>query len=306
MEALDHFASPAQNFVFASVSGDIAMRIQGKFPVRRPEEGKYVLDGTRTAYEWRAFIPNEQNVMYKNPARGFASSANQYPVDATYPYYVTASSYEAYRNRRINSVLSKLTAAGPEDMMRLQFDTYNLKAAESLPTFLAALDSTSFNDKERTAFEILKAWNLYNDPDSEGASYYEAWWDALRPLIWDEMDDDKHLLDDPTTFTTIRLLKQNPELSFFDIRATPEKETAVEVLRKAFSLGVQDIEKWKTDRGKDARWADFKDTFIGHLARLEPLSVRVQHGGNHDIVNASTRTHGPSWRMIVSLEKSGV
>lgn len=306
MDALDHFSSPAQNFAFASVRGDIAMRVQGKFPVRRPEEGKYILDGTRTAFEWQAFIPNEQNVMYKNPPRGFISSANQYPADATYPYYITSTSYEAYRNRRINSVLSKITEAGPEDMMRLQFDTYNLKAAESLPVFLAALDTASFNDKERTAYQVLKSWNYYNDPDSEGASYYEAWWDALRPLIWDEMDSKKYLLDIPTAFTTIKLIRENPGLSFFDIQATPEKETAADVLRKSFTLGVEDIEEWKAKKGKSPRWADFKDTYIGHLLRQEALSVHVQHGGNHDIVNASSRTFGPSWRMVVSLEKTGL
>ncbi|HMR58408.1 MAG TPA: penicillin acylase family protein, partial [Cyclobacteriaceae bacterium] len=48
MDALNHYASPAQNFVFASVTGDIAMRIQGQYPVRRKEEGKYILDGTLT------------------------------------------------------------------------------------------------------------------------------------------------------------------------------------------------------------------------------------------------------------------
>lgn len=307
MDALNHFSAPAQNFVFASVRGDIAMRVQGKFPVRRPDEGKYVLDGTNTRYEWKAFIPNEHNAMQKNPARGFVSSANQYPADATYPYYITASSYEAYRNRRINEVLSKVTEAGPEDMMRLQFDTYNLKAAESLPVFLQALDSTSFNDKERTAYQILKTWNYYNDPDSEGASYYEAWWDVLRPLIWDEMESKKYQLQYPTTFTTIKLIREDPTLSFFDIQATPEKETAVDVLKKSFTLGVQDIEAWKTKKEKSSvRWADFKDTYIGHLLRQEALSVHVQHGGNHDIVNASTRTHGPSWRMVVSLEKTGL
>ena len=71
LEALDHYTSPAQNFVFASVEGDIAMRIQGKYPVRRKDEGKYVLDGSKTATEWQAFIPNDHNVMYKNPLRGF-------------------------------------------------------------------------------------------------------------------------------------------------------------------------------------------------------------------------------------------
>jgi penicillin amidase len=95
MEALNHYASPAQNFVFASTSGDIAMRVQGRFPVRRKLEGKFILDGSISSTQWQAFIPNEQNVMVKNPARGFVSSANQYPVDASYPYFVTASNYEA-------------------------------------------------------------------------------------------------------------------------------------------------------------------------------------------------------------------
>lgn len=306
MEALNHYSSPAQNFVFAAANGDIAMRIQGRYPVRRTDEGRFVLDGTKTQNEWRAFIPNEQNVMYKNPERGFVSSANQYPADATYPYYITASSWEAYRNRRINQVLATLTKATPADMMKLQFDNYNLKAAESLPTFISHLDTMKLNATEIAALKTLRSWDYYNNIDSEGASYYEAWWDALRPMIWDEMNNDKLALDYPTTFTTIKLIREQPTLSFFDIVSTPAKETAKELLQKSFSEGVAAIEKWKAEKNKSPRWADFKDSYIGHLLRQEPLSVHVEHGGNHDIVNANSRTHGPSWRMVVSLEKTGV
>ncbi|MFZ5999667.1 MAG: penicillin acylase family protein, partial [Bacteroidota bacterium] len=234
------------------------------------------------------------------------SSANQYPADATYPYYITASSWEAYRNRRINQVLATLTKATPADMMKLQFDNYNLKAAESLPTFISHLDTTKLNATEIAALKTLRSWDYYNNIDSEGASYYEAWWDALRPMIWDEMNNDKLALDYPTTFTTIKLIREQPTLSFFDIVSTPEKETAKELLQKSFSEGVAAIEKWKTEKSKSPRWADFKDSYIGHLLRQEPLSVHVEHGGNHDIVNANSRTHGPSWRMVVSLEKTGV
>ena len=35
---------------------------------------------------------------------------------------------------------------------------------------------------------------------------------------------------------------------------------------------------------------------------MKALAIPVRTGGNHDIVNAHSRTHGPSWRMIVSLE----
>jgi penicillin amidase len=304
MEALDHYASPAQNFVFASTRGDVAIRIQGKFPVRRKEEGKYVLDGTKTSNEWQAFIPNDQNVMDKNPARGFVSSANQYPADETYPYYITATSYEAYRNRRINKLLSEMSEITPRDMMELQFDTYNLKAEESLPTFLNYLDTTNFSKPQQRAYRILTAWDYENSVNSEGASYYEAWWDALYPLIWDEVKTSKVALEFPTTYNTIKLIKEKPELVFFDVLETPDTETAREVLQMSFLNAVATIESWKTEHKKEPLWADYKDTFIGHLLQgLPAFSYHVQHGGNHDIVNASSRTHGPSWRMVVSLEK---
>lgn len=304
-QALDHYGSPAQNFVFASSSGDIAMRVQGKYPIRRKGEGKYILDGTKTSTEWQAFIPNDQNVMDKNPSRGFVSSANQYPSDPTYPYYINGSSFEAYRNRRINKVLSGLNQITPTDLMNLQFDVYNLKAEESLPTWLGYLDTTKLSTTENDALQILKSWDLYNTIDSPGASYYEAWWDVLYPMVWDEMKESKVSLEFPTTYTTLKLIKEKPALNFFDIQGTPEKETAKEVVQKAFADGVASIEKWKINKGKSPRWADYKDTFIGHLMRLEAFSYHVEHGGNHDIVNASSRTHGPSWRMVVSLEKSG-
>jgi penicillin amidase len=307
VNAVAHFGAPAQNFVFASVSGDVAMRVQGKFPVRRPEEGKYVLDGSNSALGWQAYIPTEQNVGYKNPARGFVSSANQYPVDATYPYYVTATNFEAYRNRRINHVLGQSSGITVQDMMNLQNDNYNLKAAESLPIFLSHLDSAQLTGAALNAFQVLKSWDFFNGPSSEGASYYEAWWDNLTPLLWDEFKKEGVTLSRPTTYNTIKLIKEKPDLSFFDIQSTTEKETAREVLRKAFVLAVDDIEKFRAEHQGNAPWSEFKGSFIGHLLPpMKALSIPVKTGGNHDIVNAHSRTHGPSWRMIVSLEKTGI
>ncbi len=306
MEALNHYTSSAQNFVFACTNGDIAMRVQGKYPVRRKNEGRFVLDGTKTSNEWKAFIPYDQNVTYKNPSRGFVSSANQYPVDDSYPYYITATSFEAYRNRRINHLLSEMNAITPHDMMKLQADNFNLKASESLPALLAMLDSTKFSAEEKAAYQKLKAWDFINDIASEGASYYEAWTWAIYPMIWDEVAASKVSLPYPTAYTTIKLLKENPTLGYFDIQATPEKETALEVAQKSFSEGVKEIEKWKLETKKEPSWAVFKDSYIQHLARLEPFSYHVIHGGNGNIVDAHSKRNGPSWRMIVSLEKSGV
>jgi len=307
MEAVNYFSSPAQNFVFASVSGDIAIRVQGKFPVRRKDEGRFVLDGSKSSNGWQAFIPNGHNVMDKNPERGFVSSANQYPADSTYPYYITSTEYQAYRNRRINQVLREAGNITFRDMMRLQTDNYNLKAAESLPLFLSYLDSTQLNHLEKQAYQVLRSWDYFNHANSAGASYYEAWWDNLMPLLWDEMQNETASLSRPTAYNTIRLLRDKPELPFFDIEHTQEKETAADIINRAFILAVEDIEKWKLDHTTLPVWAEFKDSYIPHLLPpLRALSIPVKTGGNHDIVNAHSRTHGPSWRMVVSLEPSGI
>jgi penicillin G amidase len=306
MEALDHYSSPAQNFVFACTNGDIAMRIQGRYPVRRKNEGKFILDGTKTSNDWNAFIPNEQNIAYKNPTRGFVSSANQYPADQTYPYYIHAESWEAYRNRRINKILSEAAQVTPEDLMKLQLDNYNLKASESLPVFLSYIDSTQLKGEEAIAFKKLKLWDYYNNIESVGASYYEAWLRSFIPMVWDEISSSKVELPRPTTYMTIKLMKERPDLNFFDIMSTPEKETARELVQKSFKEGVATIEKWKMDKGKNPTWADYKDGYVGHLLRQEAFSYHIKHGGNGSIVNAHSRTNGPSWRMVVSLEKPAV
>jgi penicillin amidase len=306
LEALNHYSSPAQNFVFACVNGDIAMRIQGKYPIRRKNEGKFILDGTKSSSDWQAFIPNDQNVMDKNPARGFVSSANQFPADASYPYYVQASNWEAYRNRRINQVLSQLNQCTPQDLMNLQLDNLNLKASESLPTFLANLDSASLTGEALEAYTILKAWDYKNEIDSEGASYYEAWIRAFVPMVWDEFEDKNVSLPWPSTYLTIKLMKEQPDLTFFDIKSTPEKETAKEVIRKSFNEAVDAISKWKQEKNTNPRWASYKDASVSHLLKQKAFSYNIEHGGNSSIVNAHSKTHGPSWRMVVSLEKNGI
>ena len=138
--------------------------------MRRPLEGKFVLDGSKRSEDWNAFIPDADAVFSKNSPRGFESSANQYPVDETYPYYVTGTQFEAYRNRRINSILRALTKVQPEDMMKLQTDNYNLKAEEVLPLLLSALDTTTLTAGEKNARNTLAKWDYYYNVESEGAS----------------------------------------------------------------------------------------------------------------------------------------
>ena len=302
MAALDYYSAPAQNFAFASSHGDIAMRIQGKYPNKGFEEGKFLLDGSTTAHDW-TFIPFEHNIMYKNPERGFVASANQYPADSTYPYYITASNFESYRNRRINSQLREMDSITVNDLMALQNDNYNLKAAESLPYFLSVVDTLSLNQGEKAALAILKNWDFYNQIESKGASYYEAWWDELYPLAWNSLENTEVTLPHPSDYNTIKLLKEHPNLHQFDNNKTPLIENAYSIITQSFKLMALKMQEMPDLEG----WADYKNTYIKHLLRLDPFGrYNIPIGGNHNIVNATSSNHGPSWRMVVDLNPNGV
>ncbi len=306
MAALDYYSAPAQNFAFASAQGDIAIRIQGKYPNKGFEEGKFLLDGSTTEHDW-TFIPFEQNIMCKNPERGFIASANQYPADSTYPYYITARSYESYRNRRINNQLRAMDSIEVTDLMGLQNDNYNLKAAESLPYFISVVDTLPLNKKEKNALTVLKNWDFYNNINSKGASYYEAWWDTLYRLSWDELIASKVAMGRPTAYNTIKLLKDNPYLKLFDLEGTTAKENGYDIITKSFKDMATVMDKRLQDTTITMSWQDYKQTYVKHLLRLKPFGrYNIPIGGNHNIVNATSENHGPSWRMVVELDPNGV
>ncbi|MEM9922112.1 MAG: penicillin acylase family protein, partial [Bacteroidota bacterium] len=84
--SLNNFRTPPQNIVFASKEGEIALTIQGQFPMRRPEQGRFVLDGSTSESAWKGTIPIKHNPSIRNPESGFVSSANQRSTGPSYPY----------------------------------------------------------------------------------------------------------------------------------------------------------------------------------------------------------------------------
>lgn len=303
VNALKYYSSPAQNFAFASKEGNIAMWIQGKFPLKSPGQGKFLLDGSRLDQEWQGFIPFEHNANVLNPPRGYVSSANQFPVGKNYPYYVYDYNYEDYRNRSINQKLAEMKNITPQDMMAMQQDNFNLKASESLPMMLDSLDINMMNAHQKEIYSLLKNWNFNNEIQSKAASVYELWWENLYSLIWDEFKIDSLALNTPDDNTTLHIIKNYPTDSFIDVQSTPQKETVDQLISQSYFMAVEAIQEWTTSNEKDYTWSNFKGTRLQHLLRLEPFSIpNIEIGGNRGIINAVTKTHGPSWRMVVSME----
>ncbi len=302
--ALDYFTSPAQNVAFAAASGDIALWIQGKFPAKWKEQGKFLMDGSRSEFDWQAYIPQSENAHILNPERGFVSSANQYPVDSIYPYYVYNDSYEHYRNRRINAQLSEMgDRITPQDMMRLQNDMYNLHAAESLPLMLDSLDLGQLDAQQKDMYDVLRNWNYQYHIDQTAPTVFEAWWENLYEMIWDEFEEKEKALNLPSTANTWHIMKTYPEDTCFDMVNTTARETLSEVLQLSFNKTEQELAQWENENNKPYTWGAYKSTNIRHL--LPPLAPFSRYdilvGGGRHIVSANKKSHGQSWKMVVAL-----
>ena len=303
-KAIAHLKTPSQNISFASASGDIAIHEQGYYPLKWIGQGKFVMDGSKSVNDWYMPIPNEHVLWAKNPAQGFLSAANQYPVDHTYPYYIYSYNFEHFRGRRLDERLQSMENIRSKDLIRLQNDNFNYIAYESLPLMLDSLDRRLLSVEESQVYGILSRWDYFNDANLTAPTYFETWFDLLVESIWDEI----HLLPnpkyEPSIYHTIQLMRNHPTLSFYDRVSTSKRETLGTLIADTFKKSVTRLIDWKEAHHQSPTWAKVRGTEIRHLLRLEPFGVYdVPTGGNHNIINAIKGNHGPTLRIVVAFSK---
>ena len=299
--------SPAQNIVFASRGGDIAITVAGKFPIKQQEQGRFVQDGSLSANAWQGFIPADQIPKVLNPNRGFVASANQRSTGLDYPYYYNGG-FDDYRGRYINRRIEAMKGATAEDMMALQNDNYSIKAEEGVPLLLRLLDESQVKDPlGQQILADLKSWNFRFEGSSKAPAAFEVWFRATNRRAFEDLFDfeirDSMEVLFPETWRLLELLEQQPEHAVFDDYCTNQNETAREIVTTAFGEMVETLREKYTTNNFD--WAKQKGTNISHLANIPAFSANdVQCGGYYEAPNAISKANGPSWRMIVELGDS--
>ncbi|MCB0655410.1 MAG: penicillin acylase family protein [Saprospiraceae bacterium] len=296
-EALKSFCAPAQNFVFATNQGDIGLTVNGHFPVKSPEVGRFVFPAEEAQYRWNNTIPFEQLPTVHNPDQGYVASANQRSTDETYPYYYNGS-FEDYRGRTINNYLDSPEKFSVDDMKRFQLSSYSQFAADALPILLSPMDESMEGSKE---LETLQMWDYHFEADAVAPIYFTLWWRHLYQLVWDEFTakSKEEPIIFPENFLTIQWLKERPDDPFMDVKSTKEIETAPDLIRKSWLETVAELDSL------DAKnWGEFAPLNINHLANIPAFSRQhIAANGHATALNATNgpASHGPSWRMIVQL-----
>ncbi len=299
-EAVVNLHTPGQNVVFAAKSGDIAIRTQGEWPAKWKGQGDFVMPGTDSSYMWKGMIPDSETPYQYNPERGFVSSANQRPVDSTYPYYL-GREYPTPRGFIVNRKLAAMQQITPQDMMAMQTDNYNVFAEMARPIFLKNINVAALSAEENKYFSLLQNWDLRNDVNSTGATVFVLTWDKFKPVVFDdEFVNAPQPIQRPFESTLLEAVLRDSAYKFLDDVTTSQKETLADMTTKAFKNAVVDLKKAEAE-GK-LEWAKYKGTTVSHLAKIPAFSrANLAIGGGTNIINATRDTHGPSWRMVVSL-----
>ncbi len=299
--AIASYQCPGQNMIFAAKGGDIAIKQQGQFPAKWKGQGDFIMPGDDTNYAWRGNIPDSENMVMHNPLRGFVSSANQLTYDTSYPYYL-GGSYPVYRGFIVNRNLTAMQNITTDDMEHLQTSNYNVFAEIARPALLKYIADSTLTANEKNYLDVFKSWNLNNDATETGPTIFKIWWDSLMKVTYsDEFAQTSLPLPWPDGSTLIDGIIKDSTYQFADNINTPEKETIQDDVTASFKQAVQMLQKLEGEG--HLTWGKFKSSGVRHLLLIPAFSrLNITNaGGGDNIINAFTKYHGPSWRMIVEL-----
>lgn len=255
VDALRAYVTPAQNFVFADVDGNIGYIMPGRVPIRAAGEGRVPVRGDEGRFEWTGYIPFDELPRLFNPPEGLIVTANHRITGDAYPYFLAAAWAEPFRARRILELLGDRTGLGLVDMRQIQADQTSLMARELLPLLL---DTPVTVEAERRAIDSLAGWDQVMAPHSTQASVFLAWYAKLLPrLVADELGDELYRRFAGNRPRVLINLLADPEERWCDDLRTPERESCADLQRLALQDALADL---RERLGEDpARW------FLGSL-----------------------------------------
>jgi penicillin amidase len=182
LSAIQLIESPNLNFLYADTSGNIAYHAAAAQPIRGPGQGPSPLNGSSDTSGWQGFIPFNQLPQSLNPASGFLVTANNRPVNSSYPYYLGYDFAAPYRANRLAALLNTTTSYTLEDMGNIQQDAFSLHAIaikDIVANVVLAEISESEDPVIHAAATALLAWDGVMHTDSIAATI----WSSFSPTF---------------------------------------------------------------------------------------------------------------------------
>ena len=296
---------PGQNAVYADVHGNIGYIMAARVPLRRKGHGEVPMPGDTDAYEWTGYIPFDQLPQAVNPESGLIVTANARVVGPDYKPYLTDRWEEPYRTARIYELLHDRHDLRPQDMLKVQTDTYSYPHVFLADQLLAAARVAQPKDaRAKKLIDSLKDCNGIADANSPELSFLQSVRRAALDILLEPY------LGKETS------LYQWRSMSFLQDVLTdrPAKwlpsgyKNYDEVLAAASDRAIGMLEQEShSPRIEDWRWKRFDSLDMLHpmgreglLKAIFSISGKPQSGTSYS-VRAATKTHGPAMRFVANL-----
>ncbi|HWA17338.1 MAG TPA: penicillin acylase family protein, partial [Gemmatimonadales bacterium] len=302
---MGNYRAPAQNMLVVDTSGNIAIRSNGRFPLRPGDRGDLVQPGQSRTDDWTGDWTLETLPQALNPAQGFLASANQQPIDPRVDgRYLGANWYSPWRAMRVNQLLRADSAMTPERMRRIQVDPGSALADVFVPALLNAASKFPERDTLRRAALLLAEWDRRYTLENTRAVLFEEALSQVQLLLWDELHRPGSALpDDPGLAVVAQLLRDSTSAWWDDRRTRAIVETRDDLLALALVRALNaTISSYGEPTGDNWRWDRIRTVNIRHLLRVPAFSaLRIPNAGGMSTINPlSGEGHfGSSWRMIV-------
>lgn len=299
VNAIQDFSCPAQNFAFSDIYGNVAIWGQGLFVDKFENQGRFVMRGDISSTMWKDFIVPSQNPHVINPSQQYVASANQQVTSYMYPYWYNGY-FADFRAWSINNLLTQRiadttrTKISIEEMMQMQQNTHSV-LADSMYVFFKTNVATL---GDSALVQAVSLWDRNMDAKSEMATYFQIWWDDMYSKLWTNSFGKYQPKLAPSPEITMHLLLSCERNQKANMQIANYKRIAQEsIVKAADSLG-----KLRAING--ASWSSWRNSNIEHLTKIKAFGiVELQNGGYGNTINAMKGGHGPSWRMVVSLQK---
>ena len=269
-DALADWTAPMQNIAMADTEGSIGMRTAGRMPMRAAASSAGLLPGNTDAHAWTGWVPHREMPHVINPERGVVGSANQVPVEASYPHYVGHNWRDGYRSVRLDTLLQRAEEHSLNDMKAYQADVYVQERSAFAP-FIAAADTTALTERGRQVQRWLLDWPGHATTDRFEPLVLRTWLRTLRSMVWDE--EVFANVPRPEDAVLLRDLEAAPTSPWFDRTKTESVETGPDVLRDALNATADTLAKrygWDPDAWT---WGEHHQLEIDFLLPAGPFEA---------------------------------
>jgi penicillin amidase len=301
-ETMKHVWGPGQNAVYADVEGNIGYVMAARVPIRKKGHGEVPVRGDTDDYEWTGYIPFEQLPQALNPESGLIVTANARVVGPNYKPYLTDRWEEPYRTARIYDLLHDRRDLRPQDMLKVQTDTYSYPHVFLADQLIAAAKTAKPKDaRAQKLIDGLKDWNGIADAHSPEVSFLHATRRAALDLLLEPiLGTDTALYQWRVTTFLQKILTDRPSKWLPAAYKNYDELLAAAADRAVSTLANQS----KSERTEDWAWEKFNSLDMFHplgreglLKTFLSITDKPQSGTLYS-VRAATKTHGPAMRFV--------